>query len=158
MHLTSHSDYALRILLVLGASYPELSTIREIGQAFDISEHHLAKVVQTLAQAKIVETIRGKDGGMRLAVSPDKINLGHVLRHTESDFGVVPCLKNGGTECFISPVCGLKSVLAEATQHFIRHLEQYHLSDFIRKDRAFPPDKKADLESVLSRRLPRFKP
>ncbi len=132
MHLTSHTDYALRTLLVLALSSPEKVTTPEICATFEISENHLAKVVQSLARLGYVETIRGKEGGVRLARPPEHINLGTAVRNLESDLGVVPCLRTGGEECFITPVCSLKPILRDATESFLRHLDEFTLADVLR--------------------------
>ena len=131
MHLTAHTDYALRTLLVLGLSFPEKVTTAEICATFQISENHLAKVVQNLARLGYVETIRGKDGGLRLAQAAEHINVGMLVRQLERDLGVVPCLRADGEECFITPVCSLKHILREATESFLKHLDQFTLVDLL---------------------------
>jgi Rrf2 family transcriptional regulator, nitric oxide-sensitive transcriptional repressor len=132
MHLTSHTDFALRTLLVLALCAPEKVTTSEICGAFEISENHLAKVIQHLARLGYVETIRGKEGGVRLARPPQGINLGTAVRELESELGVVPCLRAGGEECFITPVCSLKPILKDATETFLKHLDQFTLADVCR--------------------------
>lgn len=131
MHLTTHTDYALRTLLVLGVSAPEKVRTSEIGEVFDISEHHLVKVIQNLARFGYVETSRGKDGGVRLIRAPEAINVGQVVREMESDLGVVPCLRKDGQECFITPVCGLKGILRDATDAFLSHLDAFTLDQLL---------------------------
>ncbi len=132
MHLTSHTDYALRTLLVLALSAPEKVTTKEICITFQISENHLAKVIQHLARLGYVETLRGKTGGVRLARPPEDINLGAAVRQLETELGVVPCLRTGGEECFITPVCSLKPILRDATEIFLQHLDQFTLADVLR--------------------------
>lgn len=131
MHLTTHTDYALRTLLVLGVSAPQKVRTSEISEVFEISEHHLVKVIQNLARFGYVETIRGKDGGVRLIRAPESINVGQVVREMESDLGVVPCLRKDGQECFITPVCGLKGVLRDATNAFLAHLDAFTLDQLL---------------------------
>lgn len=132
MQLTSHTDYALRTLMVLGLSYPAKVRTVDICEAFEISDNHLAKVVQTLAHCGYVLTSRGKDGGVRLGRAPEDINIGEVVRNVESDLGVVPCLRAGGQECFITPVCSLMAILRDATERFVMHLDQFSLSDLLK--------------------------
>jgi len=131
MHLTTHTDYALRTLMVLGVCAPEKVRTADIGALFDISEHHLVKVIQNLARHGYVETVRGKDGGVRLARSPSDINVGQVVREMETDLGVVACLQRGGQECFITPVCGLKGVLEQATNAFLAQLDRVTLDQLL---------------------------
>ncbi len=134
MQLTTHTDYALRTLLVLGVAAPEKLRTRDIGDAFDVSEHHLLKVVQTLSRHGFVETTRGKDGGICLGRTADRINIGNVIRLVEGELGVVPCLKKDGIECYITPVCGLKGLFADATEAFLAHLDNYSLADLLSEE------------------------
>ncbi len=132
MHLTSHTDYALRTLLVLAQSFPHKVKTSDICATFEISDNHLAKVVQNLSRLGYVETVRGKGGGVRLDCEPEAINLGRLVRELEPDMGVVPCLRDGGQECFITPVCSLKPVLRDATEAFLAHLGQFSLADVLK--------------------------
>ncbi len=56
MRLTIMSDYSLRVLMYVGARPGRLATIREISEAYRISENHLMKVVHRLAQHGFIET------------------------------------------------------------------------------------------------------
>ncbi len=131
MHLTSHTDYALRTLLILAHGFPEKIKTSDVCATFKISANHLAKVVQSLAHLGYVETIRGKDGGIRLGREPDSIIVGRLVRELEPDMGIVPCLRDGGEECFITPVCSLKPALRDATEAFLAHLDQFSLADIL---------------------------
>lgn len=69
----------------------ELSNIKEIADTYSISKNHLMKVIYRLGQLGYVETIRGRGGGIRLGMTPEDINIGEVVRHTEDDFNIVEC-------------------------------------------------------------------
>src|SRR5690606_39020778 len=68
MRLTQHSDYAMRLLMYVGGHPDRLCTISEVARAYGISEPHLMKVTHRLSQHGWLETVRGKNGGMRLAM------------------------------------------------------------------------------------------
>lgn len=125
MRLTRYTDYAMRVLLYL-ASQPDdrLSSIGEIARGYGISQNHLMKVVNDLARAGYIESVRGRFGGIRLARHADTINVGQVVRHTEDDFDLVDC-----DGCVIAPACGLTGVLHEATSAFLAVLDRYSLTD-----------------------------
>ena len=91
MRLTVFSDYALRVLLVLASRTDALVTIADIARAFDISHAHLMKVTHVLGKTAWVETVRGRNGGMRLAVDPRKLKLGQIVQALEEDFALVEC-------------------------------------------------------------------
>ncbi len=65
MRLTTFSDYTLRVQMYLAPDRTRLATIPEIAAAYGISQNHLMKVVHRLAQAGILESVRGKGGGIR---------------------------------------------------------------------------------------------
>ena len=124
MRLTTFSDYTLRTLICLAVRGQ--STIAEISGLYGISEAHLTKVVHRLGQAGDIETVRGRNGGLRLATSPDRINVGAVVRRTE-DMALLPCFEGG--PCLISPACGLRAALWEAAAAFLAVLDRYTLAD-----------------------------
>ncbi len=141
MRLTSFTDYALRTLIYLGLHAERLSTIDEICEAYDIPRNHLAKVVHLLGGSGWVQTVRGKRGGVRLAVAPDQINIGHAIWLTESDFHLVECFDRVNNRCVLSPACRLKSALSKATEAWFAVLDGLTLADLL------------DNESSLRRRL-----
>ncbi|MGE7665599.1 RrF2 family transcriptional regulator [Ureibacillus composti] len=139
MRLTLYTDYSLRVLLYLGVKGKDrLSTIQEIADAYNISKNHLMKVTYELGQLGYIETVRGRGGGIRLAVDPNEINIGKVVRHTEEDFQIVECFSNENNMCKISPACQLKNALFEALNAYLNVLDQYTIGDFLlSKDELF---------------------
>ena len=133
MRLTVYTDYSLRVLMFLALKGDRLATISEIAKAFDISKNHLMKVVHQLGVAGYVTTVRGKGGGLRLARPPDDIVLGEVLRCTEPDMALVPCLAPDDAFCIIFPSCALRSVLTEARDAFLAVLDRCSLADLVQR-------------------------
>lgn len=131
MQLTRFTDYSLRVLVYLGAHPGRLCTISEIAEAYRISENHLMKVVNRLATAGYIETMRGKGGGMRLSRAPKLINIGAVVRDMEERFDVVECFNEEHQDCPLLPSCALKSVLADARRNFMSTIDRYSLQDVI---------------------------
>ena len=130
MRLSTFSDYSLRVLMYLGLESDRLATIAEIARAHAISENHLMKVVQQLARAGYVESLRGKGGGIRLAREPGAIGLGEVIRQSETDFALAECLGDGCT-CRIQAPCRLKGILHEALAALFLVLDGYTLADLL---------------------------
>lgn len=126
MRLTLYTDYAMRVLLYLGARPDRHSSIAEIARAYDISQNHLMKVAHHLGKAGFVTSVRGRSGGIRLARPAAEINIGAVVRATEEDFSLVDC---GG--CAIAPACGLVGALAQALAAFMAVLDGYSLADLL---------------------------
>lgn len=130
MQLTRYSDYCLRVLIYLAVTEDELVTIEEISNSYDISRNHLMKVVNHLSRLNYIQSVRGKGGGISLHMSPKDINIGRLVRDTESDFAVVECFREGN-QCCITPTCRLKGMLFEALQAFLGVLDKYTLEDAI---------------------------
>ena len=124
MRLTTLSDYALRVLMYAAAENERLVTIDETAKVYDISKAHLMKVVNILTKAGYLKSVRGRFGGFMLAMSPEEINLGAVVRTTEPDFALVECFATGN-QCVLTRKCELASVLNEALVSFVTTLELY---------------------------------
>ncbi|MFP4129877.1 MAG: RrF2 family transcriptional regulator [Halorhodospira sp.] len=140
MRLTRHSDYALRVLLFVGAADGRLVTVGAIAERFGISRNHLMKVVNRLAVHGFVETVRGKHGGIRLAVAPEALSLGALLRHTEGDFALTECFSDAGQGCRIAGSCAVRGVLGEALAAFLAVLDRYTLADLLHNRGALAED------------------
>lgn len=126
MRLTLYSDYAMRVLVYLGTHADRLCSIAEIARSYGISQNHLMKVVNDLARAGYVESVRGRLGGIRLARPAESLNIGEIIRHTEEGFDLVDC-----PNCVIAPACGLTRVLCEAVGAFLQVLDRHTLADLI---------------------------
>src|SRR5689334_12473819 len=99
MRLTSFTDYTLRSLIYLGMNRDKLVTIQDIADLHSISKNHLTKVVHQLGVNGLVETVRGRNGGLRLKREPADINIGAVVRESESDFYMAECFDGEHNTC-----------------------------------------------------------
>jgi Rrf2 family nitric oxide-sensitive transcriptional repressor len=139
MQLTMFSDYALRVALYLATHQDELVSVPEVSRAYGISSAHLTKVAQRLTELGLVEAVRGRGGGLRLARAPEQIGVGALVRATEPHFDLVECFDPETNTCPISAACGLKGALEKARRAFLEVLDGYTLADFVRrKDRLIP--------------------
>lgn len=135
MRLTTLTDYAMRLLIHVGQHPDRLCTIAEIAQAHGISEPHLMKVTHRLSQTGWLETVRGKNGGMRLSRPASEVRLGDVVRDTENDLSLVECFA-GHSDCTLFGHCRLANVLNGALDQFMRHLDQFTLADVLPQPRS----------------------
>lgn len=129
MRLTYFTDYALRVLIMLAVKPDALVTIREIAERFRISENHLTKVAHLLGRDGYVETVRGRNGGLRLAMAPEAINVGAIVRRYEDDLALVECFDRARNTCPIAPVCALSGAIGEALDAFLKVLDGKTLAD-----------------------------
>jgi len=133
MQLTRYTDYSLRVLIFLAVREDSLSTTEQIAASYDISAPHLAKVVKHLVHSGFVESTRGRNGGMRLALPAEEIVIGDVVRLSEERFALVECFEPQTNECCIEAACGLSRVLDEAMRAFLGVLDRYTLADAVRR-------------------------
>lgn len=143
MRLTTFSDFALRLLMYAGAHPDRLITIEEVSQIYNISRAHLMKVTNMLTRAGYLTAVRGRSGGLELAMKPSDIRLGDVVRASEPDFALVECFATGN-QCIITKCCQMPDVLNEALNAFVKTLDRYTLEDVMLKPRDFiSPTRKA---------------
>lgn len=109
----------------------ELVTIRQIAGGYGISRNHLTKIVNQLAQAGLVEAIRGRNGGVRLGRSAERISVGSVVRAAEADLRLVECFDQGRNQCVLAPACRLSMVMREALDAFLQVLDRRTLADLV---------------------------
>lgn len=140
MQLKRYTDYSLRVLIYLGAHPDQVVSINEIAQAYGISRNHLLKVVNGLMEQKLIQTFRGKTGGLQLARAPHKIKVGEVVKYMEGHSGLVDCNE---PYCPIQPACTLKHALLEAQQAFYTSLNRYTLASLLK-------DKQSKLVQLLA--------
>ena len=124
IRLTLHTDYALRILLQAAAAKGERLSIAGVAEQHGISRNHAMKVVNTLANAGLLATTRGRGGGFVLAREPKDITLGEVVRLTEPDVRPANC-----ADCSLRFGCGITPILAAAMQAFLDTLDRQTLAD-----------------------------
>ncbi len=130
MRLTTMTDYAMRLLMHVARQPERLCTIAEVAGVYGISEAHLMKVTHQLGLAGWLETVRGKGGGMRLALPPADINLGAVVRSIEPDFYLVDCMAENSA-CTLMGSCKLTGIMRGALQSMMQHLDAYTLADLL---------------------------
>lgn len=133
MRHTQHADFALRVLMYLRVASGRRGSIAEIATAHHVSRNHLDKVVQRMSAAGLVETSRGRGGGVRLVREPAAITVGDVIRAMEDDFAVVECL-GPARYCRVAGVCGARSVFAKALDAYFAVLDHATLEDIAAND------------------------
>jgi Rrf2 family nitric oxide-sensitive transcriptional repressor len=131
MRLTDYTDYSLRVMLYLAVRPEGLTTIQEISNAYGISKNHLMKVVQRLGELGWIETVRGRNGGLKLNERSAGLTIGEVVRKTENDFALVGCFSDDEAHrrCVIQSHCRLKGVFAAARDAFLAELDRHTIGE-----------------------------
>ncbi len=129
MQLTHFTDLGLRVLMYLTQTDGVRPiTITEIATQFDVSRHHLVKVVHFMGQQGWLITTRGKGGGLSLAQAPKAYRLGALIRSLEGDPTLIDCAQ---PPCALRRGCQLKSLLDEAQAAFYKALDRHTLADAV---------------------------
>ena len=140
MKISSQEEYGLRCLLRLAQSADGHSlTIPEVAAAEGMSAPYVAKLLAVLRQAGLIESVRGRSGGYRLAAHPVEVNLGRVLAVLGEPLFDSPgfCERHPGTEtgtCVHHDGCTLRE-LWQTLDHWMRRaLRQITLADLLQNE------------------------
>lgn len=123
MQLTQHTDFGLRLLIML-ARNDEAIALPSFAAQQGLSYNHVAKVAQALVHEGFAVSRRGRNGGITLARPAADIRVGDVVRKLERGMRLADC-----ANCALKHDCALSSVLAEALAAFMAVLDRYSLAD-----------------------------
>ncbi len=146
MQLTVRSNHAMRLLMYCALNDGRVAPVGEIARVCNMSEAHLAKIAHKLAGLGVVETVRGRGGGVRLAMAPEAINIGMIVRATERGPCLTECLYADANTCPLVTECRFRDILLRALDAFYGVLEGYTLEDLITRGEGLralmklPPD------------------
>jgi Rrf2 family transcriptional regulator, nitric oxide-sensitive transcriptional repressor len=131
MRLADYTDYTLRVLMYCASNPDRLVTIAEVAKEHDVSKSHLMKIVSDLGRQGVLETIRGRHGGIRLLRPPARIVVGDVVRGAETDFRLVECFDSETSRCGIVATCRMKDLLHRALAAYFKELDGATLADIV---------------------------
>ncbi|UIJ72149.1 iron-responsive transcriptional regulator RirA [Aurantimonas sp. HBX-1] len=131
MRLTRQTNYAIRILMYCATNRGRLSRIKDIAAANQASELFMFKILQPLVEAGMIETVRGRNGGIRLGRPAAAISLRRVVELTEDNFTLAECFESGAVDCPLIDNCRLNTALRKALEAFLSVLDEYTIGDLI---------------------------
>ena len=134
MKMSTKARYGLKALVDLAKNSSEGPvTLGSIAQRQNLSENYLEQLVAMLRKAGIVTSVRGSQGGYKLAMSPDDISVGLVLRTLEGDLSPVECpLINSDNDCNEESVCVTKYVWKKVSDSINETVDKMTLGELIR--------------------------
>ncbi|MBB4916178.1 Rrf2 family nitric oxide-sensitive transcriptional repressor [Streptosporangium saharense] len=122
MRLTAFTDISLRIVMRLAvARDEELLTTRTVAQTLAVPYSHAAKAVARLVELGLVETRRGRGGGLWLTGAGRNASIGGIVRALESGGDLAGC--EDDPPCPLRAACRLRTALAEAREAFFASLD-----------------------------------
>ncbi len=131
MRITKRTNIAVRLLMYCAAHQDRLVTKFEIAEICNISENHLAQVINQLSQLEYLSTKRGRNGGMTLARGADQIRIGAVFRDIEGALPIAECFADADNTCPLTEACRLRLALQDAAEVFYASLDEITLDALI---------------------------
>lgn len=130
MRLTKQTDHAIRILMYC-AVHGGLSRVGDIATTYGLSKLFLFKILRPLNKAGLIETVRGRNGGVRLARAAKALTLFDIVTATEGSFSMTDCFQDRSARCQLLDACGLNTVLRSALHAFFEVLSDYTIEDLV---------------------------
>ena len=131
MYLSKFTDYSFRILMYLGNNPDKLSTVDELSSILGLSTHHVKKIVYKLSTNNYILSLKGRNGGIKLGMDPNDINLGKLLEITEDNLDILECFSIENNTCSLNNCCKLKPIINDALESFKLELSKYTLDDIL---------------------------
>jgi Rrf2 family transcriptional regulator, iron-sulfur cluster assembly transcription factor len=127
MLFSTATSYALRALAFMGED-GRLELSRHLSERLHLPGPYLAKILQNLAQAGILASVRGPKGGFRMARPPKDITVGEVLLALEGPHALEGCIM-GFPDCGCDHPCPLHGAWSEVKSHLQASLTQATIQD-----------------------------
>lgn len=131
MQLSKFTDYAFRALIYLAENNNRLCTVEELAEKLNASEHHIKKIIHRLAKTEYIVSSKGRTGGLKLGLSPEKINLGEVLKVTEDNLNIVECFNKESGCPLMESGCKFKKIVSSSLEMFMGEFSKYTLNDIL---------------------------
>lgn len=131
MRLTIRTNLAMRVLMTCAVNPGKSVTKSEIAEKCNASKNHLGQVIRQLGRLGYVRAMRGRNGGMYLAMPADEIRVGAVFRVFESDLPFAECFDEKENNCPLIDSCWLRPALHMAVESFYETLDGIRLSDLV---------------------------
>ncbi len=131
MRITKRTNIAVRLLMYCAVNEGRLVTKSEIASSCNVSENHLAQVINQLGQLGFLHTQRGRNGGMSLGRPAAEIQIGEVFRLVEGEQPDTECFADRDGSCPLTAACRLKVALSDAAEAFFAALDGITLESLV---------------------------
>jgi len=137
LRLSKMTDYGVLLMSELAKSDGQVQRAPDLAEATHIPQPTVRKVMTTLIQSNLVESVRGINGGYKLQGSPADISIRDLIRSLEGDIALTGCEENGGKVCEQAGVCGTRTNWLKINQAVCDALQNISLKDMV--DEGFTP-------------------
>lgn len=139
MKISTKGRYAVRVMLDLAANNTgEYIKVKNIAERQDISDKYLEQIIAILNKAGYVRSVRGAQGGYKLAKDPSKYTVGMILRLTEGSLAPVACLDtpDGTVDCDKCDSCETLEVWKELAAAINNVVDNITIADLLERQKA----------------------
>lgn len=132
MKISTKGRYALRVMVDLALNYNgEYIPLKDIAQRQGISIKYIEQIIALLNKAGLIMSNKGKIGGYKLVKSPEKYNIGDILRATEGDLTPLKCIVDDNI-CDKKKTCKTYSFWVGLNDVIVKYINSKTLSDLIK--------------------------
>ncbi|MCM1189763.1 MAG: Rrf2 family transcriptional regulator [bacterium] len=136
MKISTKGRYAVRIMLDLAWNDTgECIKVKDIAARQGISEKYLEQIIAVLNKGGYVKSVRGAQGGYRMAREPKECSVGEILRLTEGSMAPVACLQEGAPECERCDTCETLEVWKDLYRAINDVIDNVTIADLVEKRR-----------------------
>lgn len=134
MKISTKGRYAVRVMLDLALhNSGECIKVKEIAARQGISEKYLEQIIAVLNKAGYVKSVRGAQGGYRIAKNPKDYTVGMILRLTEGSLAPVACLEDGADICERCDTCETLEVWQELYDAVNKVVDGVTIADLVER-------------------------
>ncbi len=131
MKISTKGRYALRMMLEFAMHPDECTKISQVARRQEISDKYLEQIATILTRAGYVKSMRGAQGGYKLAKAPSEYTVGMILRLTEGSLAPVSCLEDEVNQCKRSETCATLMVWKQLDQAINQVVDSVTLADLV---------------------------
>jgi len=134
MKISTKGRYAVRVMLDLALNHTgQYIKVKDIAGRQGISEKYLEQIIAVLNRAGYVKSVRGAQGGYRIARDPKEYTVGMILRLTEGSMAPVACLEEDAPECERCDTCETLEVWKQLYEAVNRVIDNVTIADLVEK-------------------------
>ena len=134
MRITTKSKYGMRMIVEIAAQ-PEgkAASLKAVARKINASEKYLEQIIAVLNKAGYVKSVRGAQGGYRIAKDPADFTVGMILRLTEGSLAPVACLEEGADICERCDTCETLEVWQELYDAVNKVVDGVTIADLVER-------------------------
>ncbi|MBL7052365.1 MAG: Rrf2 family transcriptional regulator [Candidatus Marinimicrobia bacterium] len=130
LKLTRKTEYALIALSHMQRFTPKnLISTKELAKLYQLPVELLAKTLQQLAQAEILEAVKGAYGGYKIKTPLEQINMTEFFEVLEGEVGLTDCHTN--TDCSQKNLCNIKTPMQKINKKMRTFFDEISLKEVV---------------------------